>query len=681
MANDSYKANDLQFESSPYLLQHAYNPVDWKPFNKEILDKARKEQKLLFISIGYSACHWCHVMESECFEDQRVADFLKQHFISIKVDREERPDVDQIYMDALQLMTGSGGWPLNVICLPDGRPFWGATYLPKDRFLASLNQLISIYTEDIERVLEYAASVFRGLKGMTDIVSESHNPEPIDHSYAVEVYLEALDPIYGGFKGAPKFMMPNTLEYLLHYQSLKPSTELQKIIKTSLLRMGYGGVFDHIEGGFSRYSVDDRWHIPHFEKMAYDNAQLLGLYAEAYQYFHEPYFKEIVSKTVTFIQSHFIDPDTGGCFTAYDADSLNAEEILEEGAYYVFTKDELQETLGNDFELFSLAYNINDFGHWENSKYVPIRTLTNSDIASKLGIDELEVSTQLERTIQQLKEIRNSRALPLRDHKILMSNTAMMAIGLSRAYRFVLREDQSIKEAAIKAINFVLNRIGKDGSLLRNHTGDRASLEGVLEDYAFAIAALIEGYELCYNEKYLEGALQLNNYVIDHFSSDNALFYYTSIKSNELIRRSIETEDNVINSSNSMMAINFFKLYQFGVGKELKSRAQAMLFQMKDRVSQFPKNHSNWLRLSLLLGNTFELTVISGKDAFEWSDQLDSKWIPHRLIAASDTKSSLDLFEDRFSEEQTFIFVCVEGRCLLPNTNPKNYKPINVSIC
>jgi uncharacterized protein YyaL (SSP411 family) len=680
MANDSHKANDLQHESSPYLLQHAYNPVDWKPFNPEVLDKARKERKLLFISIGYSACHWCHVMESECFEDQEVADFLKQHFISIKVDREERPDVDQIYMDAIQLMTGSGGWPLNVICLPDGRPFWGATYLPKDRFLASLNQLVSIYTEDVERVLEYAASLSRGLKGMTEIVPESSSPETIDHSLAIKAYVEALDPIYGGFKGAPKFMMPNTLEYLLHYESLRSNAEVFEHIKTSLLRMGFGGIFDPIDGGFSRYSVDDRWHIPHFEKMAYDNAQLLGLYAEAYQYFNEPFFKEIAAKTATFIQSHFIDPATGGCFTAYDADSLNTEGILEEGAYYVFTKDELQQQLGSNYELFSLAFNIGDFGYWEKDNYVLIRTLSNSEIASKLEIDEREVSTRLEQAIQRLKEARKSRALPLRDHKILMSNTAMMAIGLSRAYRFALREHLSIKETAIKAVDFVLDRIGEDGSLLRNHTGKSATLEGVLEDYAFAIAALIEGYELCFNENYLAAAVQLKSYVIENFSSEDALFYYTSANSRELIRRSIETEDNVISASNSVMAINFFKLYQLGFGEDLKTRALAMLLQMRDRVNQFPKNHSNWLRLSLLLENPFEVTVVSGKKAFEWSDQLDLTWVANRIIAASDNYSNLDLFKGRFSEEQTSIFACVEGSCSLPITDPTNYKPINALL-
>ena len=680
MASDSNKANDLQHESSPYLLQHAYNPVDWKPFNQEILDRARKERKLLFISIGYSACHWCHVMESECFEDQEVADFLKQHFVSIKVDREERPDVDHIYMDALQLMTGSGGWPLNVICLPDGRPFWGGTYLPKERFLASLNQLVSIYIEDVERVLEYAASLSRGLKGMTEIVSEPSSPKTIDHSFTIKTYLEALDPIYGGFKGAPKFMMPNTLEYLLHYVSLRPNAEAHQLIKTSLLRMGYGGIFDPIDGGFSRYSVDDRWHIPHFEKMAYDNAQLLGLYAESYQYFKEPFFKEITAKTATFIQSHFIDPDTGGCFTAYDADSLNAEGILEEGAYYVFTKDELQDQLGSDYELFSLAYNINDFGYWEEGNYVLIRTLSNSDIASKLGVDELEVSTQLARAIQRLKEVRKNKALPLRDHKILMSNTAMMAIGLSRAYRFALREHTSIKETAINAFDFVFNRIGEDGSLLRNHTDKRATLDGVLEDYAFAIAALIEGYELCFNEDYLAVAVKLKSYVIENFSSESALFYFTSASNRELIRRSIETEDNVISASNSVMAINFFKLYQLGFGEDLKTRAQAMLSQMRDRVSQFPKNHSNWLRLSLLLENPFEVTVISGKKAFEWSEQLDSTWASNRIIAASEKYSNLDLFNHRFSKEQTSIFTCIEGNCSVPITDPKNYKPINVSL-
>jgi uncharacterized protein YyaL (SSP411 family) len=414
--------------------------------------------------------------------------------------------------------------------------------------------------------------------------------------------------------------------------------------------------------------------------MAYDNAQLLGLYAEAYQYFNEPFFKDIVAKTASFTLSHFIDPESGGCFTAYDADSLNTEGILEEGAYYVFTKDELQRQLKDDFEIFSLAFNVNDFGHWEKGNYIPIRTLTNSDIASKLSMDEREISERLEQAIQRLKEVRKSRIPPLRDHKILMSNTAMVAIGLSRAWRFALRDDQAVKGAAIKAINFVLDRISEDGSLLRNHTDKRASLDGVLEDYAFAIAALIEGYELCFNENYLTAAIQLKSYVIENFSSEEALFYFTSANKRELIRRSMETEDNVISASNSVMAVNFFKLYQLGFGEDLKTRAHAMLSQMMDRVNQYPKNHSNWLQLSLLLENPFEVTVITGKKAFEWSEQLDSTWISNRIIAASEKYSSLGLFKDRFSEKQTSIFACVEGCCSLPITAPNNYNPINAQL-
>lgn len=661
----SGKPNDLLRESSPYLLQHAYNPVDWKPFNDEVLLSAKEQRKLLFISIGYSACHWCHVMEAECFESIEIAEQLNAHFISIKVDREERPDVDHIYMDALQLMTGSGGWPLNVICLPDGRPFWGATYLPKDRFLSALVQLQRLYQDDLERVLEYATSLNRGLKQMAQIIPESDNPASLNHQLALDTFKESLDPEYGGFRGAPKFMMPNTLGYLLHQLFLESNQTIERLFHTSLTKMAYGGIYDHIEGGFSRYSVDDRWHIPHFEKMAYDNAQLISLYAKAYAHFKTPLYKEVVSKTTKFVLSNFIDPLSGGCFTAFDADSLNTAGDLEEGAYYTFTIEELKHCLQEDFELFATAFNVNEFGHWEHGKYVLIRTVDNAQIAQQFSIPEDEVEIILDRSILHLKALRDSKTPPMRDHKILIGISAMMATGLCHAYRYSQREP-GVKVAAIRLLEFIVNRCDAEGKLYRNYTSSTPKIDGVLEDYAYCIEALIEGYPLEWNESYLTTALRMWDYVKNHFSSERALFYYTSDQSYALIRRSIDTEDNVISSANAVLATCLFKLSVLGFGSDLRAHSFEMLKQVQDLVQKYPKNHSCWLQLSLLQQHHFEELAITGKHAHDWADQIDTIYQPNRIIAASKDPSTIPLLLGRSTTDQTTIFACTSGACALP---------------
>lgn len=666
------KPNELIHESSPYLLQHAYNPVNWKPFTDQVLQSARSNRKLLFISIGYSACHWCHVMETECFEDIEIANQLNAHFISIKVDREERPDVDHIYMDALQLMTGSGGWPLNVICLPDGRPFWGATYLPKDRFLAALLQLKRLHEEDLERVLEYAASLSRGLKQMAQIIPESDQPLPINHRHALDQFKEALDPVYGGFKGAPKFMMPNALSYLLHALYLESDAEIEMLVHTSLRRMAYGGINDQVEGGFSRYSVDDRWHVPHFEKMAYDNAQLLSLYAKAYAHFKTPLYKEVVSKTTEFVLSNFIDPITGGCFTAFDADSLNTDGKLEEGAYYTFTVAELKSSLGEDFELVAAVFNVNEFGHWEHGRYVLIRTSDNAQIAKQFSISETEVKQVLERAMLRLKALRASKSAPLKDYKILSSISAMMATGLCHAYRYTEKQPE-VKHAATNLLEFIVSRCDAEGKIYRNHTRSISQIDGVLEDYAYCIEALIEGYPLEWNEVYLSTAVRMLGYVQKHFASDRALFYYTSDQCLSLIRRSVDTEDNVISSANATLATCLFKLSALGFGTTFKDQSFEMLKQVQDLIQTYPKHHSCWLQLSLLHNHSFKEVVITGEKAPEWVEQINSTYSPNQISAASVASSNLPVFHGRYVMGQTTIFVCSDGACSLPLHDVNQY--------
>ena len=346
--------NDLINETSPYLLQHAHNPVNWKPWNDQTLEEARSENKLLLISIGYASCHWCHVMEHESFEDTLVAQVMNDNFINVKVDREERPDVDQVYMNAVQLMTGSGGWPLNVIALPDGRPVWGGTYFKKDQWTRALEQITKAYTDNPERLIDYADKLEEGIKGL-DVVNLNTEAPDFDISFLeeiVETWSQRFDPVYGGTKRPPKFMLPNNLHFLMRLAHQANDLELIEHVELTLTKMAFGGIYDQIGGGFSRYSVDKKWHVPHFEKMLYDNAQLVSLYSDASLIFDNYLYEQVVRETLEFVERELTSKE-GAFYSSLDADSNNAEGELKEGAFYVWTKEELEEALGNDFEIFA----------------------------------------------------------------------------------------------------------------------------------------------------------------------------------------------------------------------------------------------------------------------------------------------------------------------------------------
>ncbi|WP_337251605.1 thioredoxin domain-containing protein [Maribacter halichondriae] len=393
--------NALINETSPYLLQHAHNPINWEAWSPEVLTRAKKENKFLLISIGYAACHWCHVMEHECFEDEEVAMVMNENFINIKIDREERPDIDHIYMDALQMMTGSGGWPLNIVALPDGRPFWGATYVKKNDWIKILTQLSEIYEKDTEKVKEYAQKLSEGIKAI-NLVEIKPNASVMTSGQidkAVEHWSSYFDIFLGGYKRAPKFMMPVNLNFLLHYGIAKEDDKILEYVNTTLTKMAWGGIFDHVGGGFSRYSVDTKWHVPHFEKMLYDNGQLTSLYAKAYAATKNELYKETVERMIEFIKSELTDTSFG-FYSSLDADSLNEAGELEEGAYYVWTEEELKSLLGNDFTIFKDYYNINSYGHWEHGNYVLIRDSEDEKIAKKHTIGLTEMKQILKKVVK-----------------------------------------------------------------------------------------------------------------------------------------------------------------------------------------------------------------------------------------------------------------------------------------
>ncbi len=662
--------NSLIHETSPYLFQHAHNPVNWKAWNKETLELAKKENKLLIISIGYSSCHWCHVMEHESFENEEVAAVMNQYFINIKVDREERPDIDQVYMNAVQLMTGKGGWPLNCIALPDGRPIWGGTYFPKESWINALEQLNKMYTDKTEEVLEYAEKLTEGIKNSDLIVQ---NKEAINFSFenlkiAVTNWKQYMDENLGGRRGAPKFPMPNNYQFLLRYATQAKDKNILTYVNTSLTKMAYGGIYDQVGGGFSRYSVDKKWHVPHFEKMLYDNGQLVSLYSEAFQATKNPLYKNIVYQTLQFVERELMNNE-GAFYSSLDADSLNSEGRLEEGAYYVWTKDELQKLLKSDYELFSKYYNVNYYGYWENDTYVLIRKNEDSIIANNNSISIEELKNKVKKWQNILLTERNKRAKPRLDDKSLTSWNALMLKGFIDAYK-VFNEPHFLDIANKNAAFIYTKQIQETGNLNHNYKNGISSINGYLEDYAAVIDAYISLYEVTFNEVWLTTAKQLTDYTFDHFFDlKKSMFYFTSTIDDSLITRKMEIEDNVIPASNSIMAINLFKLSHYYSNSYYLKVSQQMLHNVKDKTFKYGSGYSNWLLLmSNFVGEFYEI-VISGKSAFEKLSKIHKKYIPNKILAGSIKDSNLPLLKGRYTNQETYIFVCENGTCKLPEIN------------
>lgn len=437
--------NSLIHETSPYLLQHAHNPVNWYPWGAEALQKAKDENKLILVSVGYSACHWCHVMEHESFEDEQVASIMNEHFVCIKVDREERPDIDQVYMNAVQLMTGGGGWPLNCFCLPDQRPFYGGTYFRKQDWMRLLNDLQAFFVNKPKEAEEYADRLHKGIK-QSDVVGFVAEQK----EYSVNTLKEIVDPWTryfdysdGGYNRAPKFPLPNNFQFLLRYARLAKDQASNVITRLTLDKMAYGGIYDQLGGGFARYSVDSVWLVPHFEKMLYDNGQLVSLYAEAYQYSGSLLYKNVVAETLEFIRRELTSPE-GGFYSALDADSEGVE-----GKFYCWTRDELKGILSDDEEIFSTYYNVTEEGNWEETNILH-RKEDDKVIANAHGLSEDELTVIIDRCKAKLMKVREHRVRPGLDDKILTSWNGIMLKGYIDAYR-VFRVDEYLQTALTNA--------------------------------------------------------------------------------------------------------------------------------------------------------------------------------------------------------------------------------------
>ena len=669
MENEHRFTNNLINETSPYLLQHAHNPVDWHAWNDETLELAKKENKLLLISVGYAACHWCHVMEHESFEDSAVAAIMNENFINVKVDREERPDVDQVYMNAVQLLTGSGGWPLNCVALPDGRPIWGGTYFPKDNWTNALTQLADLYKNEPEKAEEYAAKLTEGIQqsGLITLNEDEAIFDKEELQSAIDAWLPTMDLKNGGRKGAPKFPMPGNLQFLLRYAVQSENEDMMDYVNTSLTQIAYGGIFDHAGGGFARYAVDDHWHVPHFEKMLYDNAQMVSLYSNAFLVTKDPLYKEVAYETIKFVEAELYK-DIGAFYSSLDADSENEEGELEEGAYYVWNKDQLSKLIGEDFALFANYYNVNGYGKWEEDKYHLIRSVSKSEFCKENNVTEEDLNLKIEKWKGLLLEERNKRDRPRLDDKTLTSWNALMLKGYVDAYRVF--NDQKFLDVALKNAQFIMNNMTKeDGGLFRNFKNGKSNIEAYLEDYAAVSDAFISLYEVTLDEKWLKNAKQFTDYTFDHFyDEESKMFFFTSNNERGLISRKVETDDNVIPSSNSIMANNLFKLGHYYSNKHYADNAKVMLNNVKENVISYGSGASNWLNLySNYLGEYYEV-AIAGPDAKQKLKELNAIYIPNKLIVGSTTESNLPLLAYKYNENETTIYVCIDGACKLPVT-------------
>jgi len=667
LKNSYQYTNELINETSPYLLQHAHNPVNWKAWNTETLQQAKDEKKLMIISVGYSACHWCHVMEKESFEDSTVASVMNKNFISIKVDREERPDVDQIYINAVQLMTGSAGWPLNVITLPDGRPVWGGTYFRKEAWINSLEKIQKLYDENPQKLIDYADNLEEGIKSMDliEVNTNALNFNDFPTKSIVKNWTATFDNKYGGPNRAPKFMMPNNLNYLLRYGIKNNDEQIQDYVYLTLDNIAYGGVYDHIGGGFSRYSTDMKWHVPHFEKMLYDNAQLVSLYSQAYKITKNPLYEEVVKETLAYIKREMTNKE-GAFYSSLDADSVSEDGELEEGAYYVFNKKELVLQLKEDFTIFSDYYNITNYGKWEKENYVLIRKKSDQEIIAEFSISQAELNQKKKNWKQQLLAYRNNRPKPRLDDKTLTSWNALMIKGYIEAYK-AFQVTEYLNAAQTNAQFLIDNQLQENGALNHSYKDGKSSINGYLEDYAAVIDAFIALYEVTLNDAWINKANELAEYSFENFfDKEKSMFYFTSKEDEKLVARNFEYRDNVIPASNSMMAKNLLILSHHFDNKKYLTTSSKMLHNVQPEIESYPSAYSNWLDLMSNFQDNFYEVVVIGKDASIKIAELNARYLPNILVAGSTSESKKPLLNYRYIDGETLIYVCVNNSCKLP---------------
>jgi uncharacterized protein len=679
MSESSRSANRLIRETSPYLLQHAHNPVDWYPWGAEALEAARSEDKPIFLSIGYSACHWCHVMEHESFEDEEIADLMNRHFINIKVDREERPDLDQIYMQAVLALTGQGGWPMSVFLTPEGRPFFGGTYWPPEPkygragFPQILESVHDAWQNKRGQIDEQAGRLTEALIEEAERASDEQalSQELLEH--AAGNLLRYADTANGGFGRAPKFPHPFDLRVLLRCWKRFDNPEALEHVILTLDKMARGGIYDHLGGGFHRYSTDAHWLVPHFEKMLYDNALLVPAYLEAYQATGEERFADVVHETLDYVLREMTQPE-GGFYSTQDADSEG-----EEGKFFVWTSQEIETVLGPDrSKVFHACYDVTPPGNWEGKTILNLpRPL--GECAEALGWDETELRDFLEMCRDDLFEIRQERIAPGRDEKVLVSWNGLMITAMAMAARILGEPDYA--QAAQNAADFVLTNMRTEGGgLLHVSKDDEARLNAYLDDYACFLDGLAEVYQATMKTRYLESALELSQHMIAQFADAEAGgFYYTSADHEELIVRQKDSQDNATPSGNAMAATALLKLARLCGRTDLEELAAGTLEMLSGQMRSAPSASGQALiALDFLIGKTWEAVAVDGEilhDSAQLFIAIDDRFLPnkvilHRPFGVTDEELSpavRPVLQGKTAQNgRPTIYLCEHGTCQAP---------------
>jgi uncharacterized protein len=660
MPEDSTKnANALINESSPYLLQHAYNPVDWMPWSDKAFEKATAEDKLVLVSIGYSSCHWCHVMEHESFENEEVATLMNERFICIKVDREERPDVDNIYMTAVQLMTGSGGWPLNCFTLPDGRPIFGGTYFPKNKWMEVLENLAEGYARDKETYIDYAEKLTEGV-AQTEIISVAKEEIPFRRIMLDSMIMNwkpMFDKSKGGNRRAPKFPIPNNYEFMTDYGIHYGDDEVLAHVDLTLTKMARGGIYDQVGGGFARYSTDMDWKVPHFEKMLYDNGQLVSLYSKGYQRTKNLLYKEVVYQTIDWIKREMMTKESS-FYSALDADSEG-----EEGKFYVWEKEELKNVLADDYDWVKDYYNVGPRGMWEGN-FILLREVSDEDFATEMQWSREDLRKKVDKVNSKLLKAREKRIRPGLDDKSLTSWNAIMMIGLLDAYA-AFGEKEFLDLAKGNAEWIEKYQLKDDGGLYHSYKEGVSKIDGFLEDYAFVISASLKLYEATFDESYLTKADKLARYAIDHFFDDKSgMFFFTSASGDQLITRKMEINDNVIPASNSELARALFKLGSFYDNQDYKDKASQMLTNVYSDMAGYYSGYTNWGILAMNMTEPYFEVAVTGAGWEKKLAEMNKRYLPNMILMGGQ-EGELPLLEGKFGNDPK-IFVCVNKACMRP---------------
>ncbi len=675
--------NHLRHETSPYLLQHAHNPVEWYAWRPEAFARARRENKPILLSIGYSTCHWCHVMERESFENPDIAAFMNEHFINIKVDREERPDVDAIYMEACQIMTGSGGWPLNCFLTPEGKPFYAGTYFPprpaynRPSWLQVLQHMANAWETQRPKVYEQAERLMHYLQRSDRIFLEPPSsevgvalPEQDTLSSIYRAMAEHFDRREGGFGGAPKFPSSMALHFLLHYYRLTQDAEALEHALFSLDKMIAGGIYDQLGGGFARYATDRAWLVPHFEKMLYDNALLVCVLADAYRLLsnmsderaqqRRRRYRETITETLDFVRREMTHPE-GAFFSALDADSEG-----QEGKFYVWDKGEIERVLGAEAEVFCALYGVSEVGNWEHTNIL-WRAVDPADYARERGLDGHLLYQQVQRWRRLLLEHRERRIRPARDEKVLVSWNALMTSAYARAYGALGLPEY--REAAIQNLRFLFQHLfDREGRLLHSWKDERAQHAAVLEDYAFLIAALLDVWQITFDLALLHRAQALVEQVYAYYyDPETKLFFYTAAGQTDVILRKKDLYDNATPSGNSTMVHNLQRLGVLLDNDQWRAHAAEMVERMRPTLERYPLSFERWALALLFERYPRPEIAVVGPDALAVAQQLQRHFTREAVVAASPKPlAQIPLLKDKPADADTCIYVCQNYACQRP---------------